>query len=94
MEDSGIQADHTGVKRRISEELGIIICIVHLYIIASEADTYVKVVGLPGWRRRRKREKDQAAAVTQQSISWNKKTHDSKARMAYQHEKEKQKMDI
>lgn len=84
-----------GVRRRISEELGIVIGIVHLYIMASVADTYVKVVGLPGWRRRRrKKEKDQAAAVTQQSISWNEKTHDSKTRLASQHEKKEQKMNI
>lgn len=63
------------VTRRASEELSIIIYLVQ-YNITSEADTYVKVAGLPGWRRRkrkRKREKDQAAAVTQQSISWHKR---------------------
>lgn len=66
-----------GVSRRVTkssgEEVINVESIVRLEIRTYEADTYVKVGWLPGWRRRRKRERDQAAAVTQQSISWNRR---------------------
>lgn len=63
-----------GVSKRVTKSSGeeVIKSIVRLEIRAYEANTYVKVGWLPGWRRR-KRERDQAAAVTQQSISWNRR---------------------
>lgn len=46
------------MSRRVGEELNIVMKIVRIKIRASEADTYVKVGWLPGWRRRRKRKRE------------------------------------
>lgn len=62
------------VTKSCGEELINGKSIVRLEIRTCEADTYVKVGWLPGWRRRRReRERDRAAAMTQQSISWNRR---------------------
>lgn len=64
-EDRAIQVDHRRATRWVSEDFNTGICIVQLYIMTSEASTYVQVGGLPG-RRRRKREKRRQRKTRQQ----------------------------
>lgn len=84
-----------GGKRRRVGELSIVISIVQLEIKTSEADTYVKVGGLPGWRRRRrKRERPGSSSDTTEHIM-EQTAQDSKYQTVINQEQERRaKVDV
>lgn len=72
------------VTKSSDEELINVESIVRLEIRTCEADTYVKVGGLPGWRRRRRkreRERPGSSNDTTEHIM-EQKAHDSNTRLS------------